>query len=148
MIRQMQPEDALECSELIRACMEQDSSIPPLLRTELLGREEPEAMLERARLFYVAVCLAGGHLVGVGGIDLNEIRVLCVAPEHQKRGIGRRILQHLETMVPPAFFQEIFVYASPGASGFYQVSGYEARGEHVFTINGHDLKTLFMVKRL
>jgi GNAT superfamily N-acetyltransferase len=128
--------------------MEQDVSIPPLLRTELLSREEPEAMLERARLFYVAVFQDGEHLAGVGGIDLNEIRMLCVAPEHQKRGIGWRILQHLETMVPPALFREVFVYASPSAVAFYQGNGYEARGEHVFTINGHDLITIFMVKRL
>jgi N-acetylglutamate synthase-like GNAT family acetyltransferase len=148
MIRQMRPEDAPECSELIRACMEQDPSIPPLLRTELLRREEPEAMLERARLFYVTVFQAGEHVAGVGGIELNEIRLLCVAPAHRKGGIGRSILQHLETMVPQALFREIFVYASPGASGFYQASGYEARGEHVFTIHGHDLKTIFMVKRL
>jgi GNAT superfamily N-acetyltransferase len=147
-IRPIRPEDAVPCWQIVRDCLEQDISISGELRRELLARESPASMIERARRFYVEVFEGAEGIVGIGGIDLNEIRILCVAPALQGRGIGRQLLRHLEGMVPPALFREIFVYASPGAVGFYRSAGYGARGEHVFPIAGHGLNTIFMVKRL
>jgi len=147
-IRPIRPEDAAPCCQIVRECLERDRSISGELRRELLARESPESILERARLFYVEVFEQTEGIVGMGGIDLNEIRILCVAPSCQGRGIGRKLLQHLEGMVPPALFKEIFVYASPEAAGFYRSGGYQARGEHVFPVAGHGMNTIFMVKRL
>lgn len=147
-IRPIRPEDAVPCCQIVRECLERDLSISRELRRELLIVESPESILERARRFYVEVFEGTEGIVGMGGIDLNEIRILCVAPTCQGRGIGRQLLRHLEGMVPPALFKEIFVYASPQAAAFYQSGGYEARGEHVFPVAGHGLNTIFMVKRL
>ena len=144
----MLPDDASGCSELVRACIEQDPSLPQPLRAALARRESPEFMAERARLFYVAVCELQGRLAGVGGVDHNEIRMLCVAPECRRHGVGRRLLGHLENLVPPALFGSVFVYASTGAADFYQALGYERAGEHIFPLLGIDYPTLFMVKRL
>jgi GNAT superfamily N-acetyltransferase len=147
-VRPLRPADAAACSALVRACIERDSALPAALRAELAQGERPETMLERARLYYVAVCAMEGRPAGVGAIDWNEIRMLCVAPDLQRRGIGSLMLQHLEAMVPPALFREIFVYASPSASGFYARNGYEARGRHAFRIDRYEIETVFMVKRL
>jgi len=146
MIRQFKPEDSGECCRLYRSCIEQDGSLQQPLRDELLRTESPETMAERARLFYIAVHETEGRIAGLGGIDLNEIRLLFVAPENRGRGIGRQLLQHLEEMAPRALFRNIFVYATPGAAGFYQAHGYAPGGEHVFRVGRHDLHTLFMSK--
>src|SRR5512137_1215370 len=98
-IRQFQPADAEACSRLIRACLIRDSVVAESARQNVLSSETPELMLERARNFYVAVCIAGDELVGLGAVDLNEIRLLFIAPEHRRRGMGRALLGHLEAWI-------------------------------------------------
>lgn len=146
--RQFRPEDAPSCCEILRANAEVDASLPPELRKALLTSEVPALMLERAALYYVAVCESEIGVVGAGGLDLNEIRFLAIAPPWQGLGHGRLILEHLEGMVPPALFKDVFVYASPGAEGFYRACGYAARGSQAIEVHGHLVSTIFMTRRL
>ena len=146
--RQFRPEDARICSEILRANVEIDMDCPPDLRKSMLKAEVPDLMLERAALYYVAVCESDLGIVGVGGLDLNEIRFLAVSPLCRRLGIGRLILEHLEALVPPALFKDIFVYASPGAEGFYRASGYHAGGGETVEVHGHLVPTVFMTRRL
>jgi putative acetyltransferase len=105
-------------------------------------------MLERSGLFYLAVEELEGEIAGFGGLDLNEIRLLFVSPHYRHRGVGSAILRHLEDMVPPALFKDIFVYAAPGAVGFYQSAGFRSGGEYVFDFEGFPLSTEFMTRDL
>ena len=105
-------------------------------------------MRERASLFYLAVHESAGEISGLGGLDLNEIRLMCVSPNHRREGIGRALITYFETLVPPDFFKDIFVYAAPGAVAFYRHLGFEARGESRFDIEGLPLVTIFMTRLL
>jgi GNAT superfamily N-acetyltransferase len=147
MIVQFKPEDARACSDLIRACIDADASIQSELRRIMLMRESPEAMVERARLFYVAVYRAALGVKGVGAVDMNEIRLLYVSPPYQRQGIGRALLMHLEEMVPSALFPDVFTYSTSAAEGFYQACGYASGGRHPFDFEGHELQTVFMTKK-
>ncbi len=147
-IRQFQPDDAGPTAEVVRACIRLDQTIPQAAREELVLIESPATMIEHSRLYYLAVCASGEKIVGVAGLDMNEIRLLFVDPEHQRLGIGTRLLQHLEGFVPPALFADVFVYAAPGAVGFYRLHGYEPRGDHGFMVAGQTVPTVFMTKRL
>jgi GNAT superfamily N-acetyltransferase len=146
--RQFRPEDARICCEILRANAGLDASCPPGLRKAMLAGEVPDLMLERASLYYVAVCESELGVVGVGGLDLNEIRFLAVSPACQRLGIGRLILEHLEALVPPVLFKDIFVYASPEAEGFYRACGYHAGGGETLEVHGHLVPTIFMTRRL
>jgi N-acetylglutamate synthase-like GNAT family acetyltransferase len=148
LIRQFQQEDAEACSRLVRECLRLDPLMPPAAKEELIRAESAAAMRERAALFYLAVLPAEDRIAGVGGIDLNEIRLLFVHPEYQHTGMGSRLLEHLESLVPPALFRNAFVYAAPAAAGFYQARGYQAGGEAVFHIGALALPTVFLTKRL
>jgi GNAT superfamily N-acetyltransferase len=148
LIRCFEPSDALACSEIVTDCLTADPSIPPALKAELLRLESDTAMCVRARLFYIAVYLEHGRPLGLGGLEMNEIRMMFVDPDHQFRGIGSALLNHLEELVPPALFSNVFVYAAPGAVPFYRAHGYEPGGEHVFDFGSHRLPTIFMTKRL
>ena len=147
MIRQLGPGDAEACSNVIRACIRIEAGLSQALRERMLKAETPEAMLERARMYYVAVYEADAGVVGVGAVEMNEIRLLYVAPEHQRKGIGRCLLVHLESMVPAALFSDTFVYSSLVAESFYRAQGYRARGPHPIMIGGELLTTVFMTKR-
>ena len=146
MIRQFQPGDAEACSDVIQGCIRIESGLSESMRAKLLKRETPQAMLERAWLYYVAVFESEAGVAGVGAVDMNEIRLLYVAPQQQRRGIGGSLLAHLEFMVPSALFPDVFLYSSPVAVAFYQAHGFEARGPHAFQIEGEELRTVFMTK--
>jgi GNAT superfamily N-acetyltransferase len=148
LIRQFQPQDAVACSRIVRACLELDAQFPPAAKQEILRAEIPELMCERARCFYAAVLVAGDEVTALGGVELNEIRLLCVSPSRWRQGMGRSLLTHLESWVPPALFSDIFVYAAPGAVKFYRAHGYQPEGEQVFVAGSGSVPTVFMTKRL
>ncbi len=106
--------------------------------------ETPHAMEERARLFYVAAYESENRVLGVAGLDMNEIRLLYVSPDQQRRGIGRALLDHLRPMVPGILFPDIFVYAATQAVGFYKACGFTEKGPFCFDIDGEPLTTIFM----
>ncbi len=148
MIRQFRPEDASACSDLIRACIVRDPQASDALKEKLTRSESAETMLQRASLFYVAVFDSPEGLLGVGGLDMNEIRLLYVSPEHQGKGVGGKLLGHLESMVPPTLFSDIFVYSSLAAVDFYRVHGFAGDGEYCFDVDGEPLTALFMTKAI
>jgi GNAT superfamily N-acetyltransferase len=144
MIRQFTPGDASSCCTLIHACLDHDASYPPALREKIKRLETPGAMIERARLFYIAVYESGGQVVGLAGLDLNEIRLLCISPKYQRKGIGRVLLEHVRSMVPPALFADVFVYSSEQAADFYRVCGFAEKGPFIFNVEGEPLRAVFM----
>lgn len=147
-IRQYQPGDAGPASDLARACLMLDPLMPPAVKEVLAQAESPAIMRERANLFYMAVCVVEGRIAGVAGVDMNEICLLMVDPEHQRKGIGGLLLDHLESMVPSGLFRDVFVYSTPSAVGFYRVHGYQAGGEHTFHVGNCSVPTIFMTKKL
>ncbi len=129
---------------LVRACIEEDSSISASLRKRILEGELPDTMRERAKLFYVAVYELESRVLGIVGLDMNEIRLLCVLPEYQRRGIGRSLLDHIRPMVPKDFFSDIFVYSALQAIGFYRACGFTEKGYVCFNLGVESLRTMFM----
>jgi GNAT superfamily N-acetyltransferase len=148
MLRQFRPQDAKACSDIVASCIRLDPSLSEKLRATLLRTETPGQMLERARLFYLVVSENDSAVQGFGGLEWNEIRVLYVAPEHQRQRVGSEILAHLQTLVPAAFFPDIFVYSSPGAVEFYRTHGFRPNGDYSFAIEGESLPTIFMSRPL
>jgi N-acetylglutamate synthase-like GNAT family acetyltransferase len=144
MIRQFQPGDAPACCQLIRDCLANDSSLSSVLREKMGISETPPMMDERARLFYIAVYELDGRIVGLAGLDMNEIRLLYVSPGHQRNGIGRRLFEHVKAMVPKTLFTDIFVYASLQSIGFYQACGFIDKGSFAFDVDGKPMPTVFM----
>jgi ribosomal protein S18 acetylase RimI-like enzyme len=148
MIRQFKPEDAESCCELVHACLASDPQSSPLFYNTLRILETPQVMRKRSTLFYVAVYELSDGVVGVAGLDMNEVRLLYVSPDYHNQGIGEALLDHLESMVPSSMFADIFVYAAPSAADFYSRYGFKAMGEYTFDLNGAQIRTIFMSKPL
>jgi N-acetylglutamate synthase-like GNAT family acetyltransferase len=144
MIRQFRAEDAVPCCSVIHACLANDSSLSHRLREKFRIAETPDGMEERARLFYVAVYESEGGILGIAGLDMNEIRLLCVSPGSRRQGIGRALLEHLQSMVPGSIFPDIFVYSSIQGKDFYTSFGFLEKGTVSFDFGGETLLTWFM----
>ena len=144
MIRQFRPEDASSGCELIQACLADDPSYSTTLREKFRSSETPQSIIDRARLFYIAVYELEGRILGLAGLEMNEIRLLYVAPEFQKRGIGRQLFEHLRDMIPGTLFADIFVYSSEQAAGFYRACGFIDKGPFTLHFDNEPLRTIFM----
>jgi N-acetylglutamate synthase-like GNAT family acetyltransferase len=144
MIRQFNTQDAQSCCHLVHNCIRQDLSISDSLRKKLLEFETPQSMVERSKLFYVAVHESGSRITGIAGLDLNEIRLLCVSPECQRSGIGRDLLNHITAMAPKILFKDLFVYSSISAVDFYKSQGFVENGPVSFDLGGETMRTVFM----
>jgi N-acetylglutamate synthase-like GNAT family acetyltransferase len=144
MIRQFRDMDAAACSQLVCDCLQNDAFLSPLLRKKMQEQETPEMMLKRAGLFYVAVYESENQILGIAGIDMNEIKLLCVSPDSQRRGIGRRLWDHIRPMAPGALFPDIFVYSSLQAVGFYKACGFTEKGPYNFDFDGIPIPTVFL----
>ena len=144
MIRQFHPGDAPSCCALIHACLENDPSYTPELLRIIRSSETPQSIMERAKLFYIAVYESEDRIVGMAGLDMNEIRLLYVSPDCRRKGIGRLLLEHIKSMVPRVLFADIFVYSSKQAVAFYKACGFVDKGPFTFDVAGEALQTVFM----
>jgi N-acetylglutamate synthase-like GNAT family acetyltransferase len=144
MIRQFKVEDAPACCDLIRACIQEDISIPERLRARILAIETPQSMIQRASLYYLAVYEWESLILGLAGLDLNEVRLLFVSPARRRAGIGRALIEHLQAMIPGTFFTDMFVYASTRSVEFYRSCGFVDRGTVELDTGEEKLPTVFM----
>jgi ribosomal protein S18 acetylase RimI-like enzyme len=116
------------------------------MRARFLLAETPQTMQARSAQYYMAVYESKGQILGLIGLDMNEIRILCVSPSRQREGIGRSLLEHIQSMVPDELFGDVFVYASSEAIDFYRKFGFEDKGIFVMDVGGEHLKTTFMTR--
>jgi len=133
-VRPVLPADAGELFVLQRACWVQEQhdnpgvEIPALLET----LEDLEAWIARDT---VLVARSAGRLVGAVRGSLRDgtwdIGRLMVAPDLTGRGLGRMLLERMETAAPPgATSYELFTGAgSVRNQRMYKKAGYRFRGE-------------------
>ena len=78
-----------------------------------------------------------------------RIRAMFVRPEHARRGIGRRILQHAEEHAEAEGFHSFQLVAMRSAGGIYEAAGYRSIGDSPITLeDGVVLDCTLMEKSL
>lgn len=94
-------------------------------REPYMPMQELEAEIRSSVAFWC--CAAGSRLLGVMGIQakglVSLIRHAYVHPEHQQRGIGTRLLQHLEGLTDSPILVGTWL-AADWAIRFYERNGY------------------------
>jgi len=71
-----------------------------------------------------------GHLLGIGRLHLvaenrGQVRYMAVDPTRRSHGVGKAILQELETRAIELGMQEINLNSRQDAVPFYQKNGYQ-----------------------
>jgi tRNA (guanine37-N1)-methyltransferase len=133
-IRPVQPSDAGELFVLQRACWVQEQHDNPGVRIPAL-HETLDELRDWISRDTVLVARSAGRLVGAVRARLDgdawDIGRLMVAPDLAGRGLGRTLLERIESMAPPeATSYSLFTGAgSLRNQRIYKKSGYRLRGE-------------------
>ena len=132
-VRRFLPKDSKEVSDLIiktlREVSIKDYSAEYI--ENLIQRMQPENILKRAEHTHFYVVCAEDRIVGCGAIgpfwgktDESSFFTVFVLPDHQGRGIGRKIIETLEKDEYYLRAKRIEIPASITAVPFYIKMGY------------------------
>ena len=94
------------------------------------------------------MALIDGKVAGTGSLDGDEIKAIFVDPDHQRRGIGRAIMEDLERYGKSIGLQEIKMKSSITGFEFYKALHYRLVKELVEYFQGDAVITYLMEKRL
>ncbi|MCU0093405.1 MULTISPECIES: GNAT family N-acetyltransferase [Pseudomonas] len=75
------------------------------------------------RQFLVAT--AGSHIVATASLDNDIVRSVFVDPRYQGKGIGRQLMERLQSLAINADLKRLRVPSSITAEGFYASLGFE-----------------------
>ena len=130
LVRPFEPSDAASVSALIALTMRESNARDyPADRLEaLVAYFTPEKLRALARERDCLVALHGSRLIGTAARDRTKLATFFVHPEYQGRGVGSRLLEHLEDRARLAGFRRLRVDASVTGVGFYEHHGYHRTG--------------------
>lgn len=126
-IRPFRPDDAPRLAEITQRCVREVNSRD--YPADVIGRlcehytAEQYLKLSGLRLVYVAED-SGGRVVGTVSRDGSTAYSLFVDPDLAGRGIGRRLMGHIEALAARDGYQETEAAASITARPFYHRLGY------------------------
>ena len=92
---------------------------------ELIAADHgPDKVARRLAERDVFVCVEGARIVGTIGLGGDRLHSLFVEPGLQGKGIGARLVAHLEAHARAAGVVELLLSSSITARGFYERLGY------------------------
>src|SRR5260370_13130099 len=125
-IRPATPADVPALSELIRRTVRLSNAgdyaapVVELISANHAPDEVGQRLVERD----VFVCIDGCRIVGTIGLGGDKLRPLFVEPGLQGKGVGARLVAHLEAHARKAGVAELHLSSSITARGFYERLGY------------------------
>jgi len=132
-IKRFREEEAKEVSDLIRTTIRISNTkdYPTELMDQLIEYETPERVIERAGWTHFYVAHDEDKIIGCGAIgpywgkeDESSLFTIFVLPEYQGKGVGRRIIETLETDIFFRRAKRIEIPASITGVPFYLRMGY------------------------
>jgi putative acetyltransferase len=126
MIRPATPADVPALSDLIRRTVRLSNAsdyAAPVVEV-ISANYAPDKVAQRLVERDVLVCLDGPRIVGTIGLGGDKLRSLFVEPGLQGKGVGARLVAHLEAHARKARVADLHLSSSITARGFYERLGY------------------------
>lgn len=125
-IRRFQRKDAARVSYLIRKTLLEVNSkdYPRKVIDFMYNRFTPNHLIETSKRRDMYVVVRKGELLATGSLSGNTIMTVFVNPRFQGKGIGTKIMNHLEGMAKKRNYKTVRIPSSITAYGFYRKLGY------------------------
>ncbi|MBN1923219.1 MAG: GNAT family N-acetyltransferase [Nanoarchaeota archaeon] len=126
-LRKFKKEDARKLSYLIRKALTETNinDYSKKVIDYLYERNSPAHIVDRAKIKLTYVAVDGDKVIGTGNLEGNEINTVFVNPKYHGKGIGRKIMEHLEEIAKKKGYKSIKLPASVTAKRFYEKLGYK-----------------------
>jgi ribosomal protein S18 acetylase RimI-like enzyme len=145
-VRRAGVEDAAAISQLIRQTLQETNArdYAPVIVARVVANFMPNriAALIASREAFVAT--RRQQIVATASLDGATIRSVFVLPEFQMRGVGRTLMEHVESVARAGGLVRLAVPSSIGAEGFYRRLGYAS----IRDVYYEDERTILMEKTL
>lgn len=126
-IRKFQDKDARKLSYLIRRTLNEVNikDYPKSVIARLSNYNAPSKLIERSRLGDIYVIVDGDRILGTAGLENNIVFSVFVDPTHHGKGIGQRLMRHVERVAKKRGIDRLTLTSSSTALGFYEKLGYK-----------------------
>src|SRR2546422_2813307 len=90
----------------------------------------PTFLRELAKERMILVAMEGDVIVGTASLGRDQVHAVFVHPARQGRGIGRRLMEAVESEARARGERELILYASQSAVAFYEAYRWRTVREH------------------
>ncbi|MNO73640.1 putative acetyltransferase [compost metagenome] len=141
MIRAFDTDDALTISRLISNNLIHVNSrdYPPHIISSMVAEFTPEYVTTLSKVRQMFVALAGGKVVGTASLDEDTIYTVFVDKDHHGSGIGRLLIEHIESIARESGVPRLQLPSSLTAVRFYEKLGYYAVDSAYSEQMGHSI---------
>ena len=142
-VRGYRPGDAIEIARVISETIDSIYApvYPPSVVEFFKSFHSEERIAERATDGHVLVVEENEEIIGTGGSDENRIFGMFVLPEHQGRGLGKRLMTELETRLKSDGHHIAVLSMSLPSEAFYRGLGYQDTETHTRTMHDGEVLT-------
>jgi len=127
LIRTATPADASAISRTIINTLRQSNALD--YSSDIIDQVEqsfsPRAVLDLLARRQVLVTTVDNHIVATASLDQDVVRSVFVDPRHQGQGIGRHLMERIQTVALSAGIDSLRVPSSITAEGFYAALGFK-----------------------
>ena len=125
-IRRFEPADASAVANLIAETMRSSNvrDYPRARLEPLITYFNAEKLCHLAEERYVLVAVVDQAIIATAALEGDRLVTFFVHPQHQRRGIGTRLLARLEQVAREAEVTTLHVEASLTGASFYERHGY------------------------
>lgn len=125
-IRRFHDEDAEAVSSIIRTTMltSNATDYPISILQPLHDYFSPSKVKILANERYCLVAVLGMKIIGTGAYEAGELKTIFVLPNHQRKGVGNRLVLELEKQARSVGVTTMKVPASISGVSFYERLGY------------------------
>ncbi|MFI8222285.1 GNAT family N-acetyltransferase [Pseudomonas sp. NPDC085632] len=126
-IRMATREDAAMISELIVNTLRESNGrdYSPDVIAQVQRSFAPQAILDLLSKRQVYVATWNQHIVATASLDQDVVRSVFVEPGCQGKGLGKRLMEKLESVAVSQTFTKLQVPSSITAEGFYRSLGFD-----------------------
>lgn len=149
-VRKFRKTDATKASNIVKRGFEisnarfyKKSSI-----TEQVEANSPKNLIEKAKNVQYFVAVEKDEILGIGGYDTKKVHTLFVNPEHQGKGIGKKIIERILSEAEKDGIKSLDSWSTFQAEKFYAKAGFKKIKVFTLKCQHSSIDFLLMRKRL
>ncbi|MBT3721381.1 GNAT family N-acetyltransferase [archaeon] len=149
-VRKFRKEDTSKVCYFVRRNMKEilPDFYPKDVVEFLYKHETPKKFLKRGKNRIYIVVTKKKRILGIAGLEENDVKSFFVNPSYHKKGIGNLLISEIEKIAKLRKLKTLTVHSSFNAEGFYAKCGFKKIRKFANKVGPIILEGIFMEKKL